>query len=68
MEVMDKEWKLEWMRMSLYLSWLDGLSTTTQVLCSTPRGSEFHAEVEKSHSLVPLVGMGEPTYGRQALM
>lgn len=47
MEVMDKEWKLEWMRMSLYLSWLDGLSTTTQVLCSTPRGSEFHAEVEK---------------------
>jgi hypothetical protein len=56
------------MRMGLYLSWLDGLSTTTQVLCSTPRRSEFQAEVEKSHSLVPLVGMGEPTYGRQALM
>jgi hypothetical protein len=34
----------------------------------TPRGSEFQAEVNKSHSLVLLVGMGEPTYSGQALV
>src|SRR6185437_6047501 len=38
----------------LYLRWLEEPSGTPQVLSSTPRGSEFQAEVKKN----PLAGPG----------
>jgi len=37
----------------LYLRWLEEPSGTPQVLGSTPRGSEFQAEVKKIPSSVP---------------
>ena len=47
----------------LYLRWLEEPSGTPQVLGSTPRGSEFQAEVKKISSLapVPMHRCGRPT-------
>ena len=42
---------LKWVPKGLYLRWLEEPSGTPQVLSSTPRGSEFQAEVKKIPSL-----------------
>jgi hypothetical protein len=40
------------------LNWLGGLSSTPQVLGSTPRGREFQVVVKKIHSSVPRQSTG----------
>ena len=45
---------LKWVPKGLYLRWLEEPSGTPQVLGSTPRGSEFQAEVKKIPSLAPV--------------
>jgi len=61
----------------LYLRWLEEPSGTPQVLGSTPRGSEFQAEVKKIPSLAlcakalvvsrPQVGLRTLTWPRQVV-
>ena len=68
---------LQFMPKGLYLRWLEEPSGTPQVLGSTPRGSEFQAEVKKIPSLAlcakalvvsrPQVGLRTLTWPRQVV-